>query len=79
MIIPNKSTIEEEYVEVPYDREGVSSSEQDKVARDYEYHSATMQSQISLLMRELDDASERDRQLVESEARVFKQDVHPPL
>ncbi|KAJ7745491.1 hypothetical protein DFH07DRAFT_18330 [Mycena maculata] len=145
MIIPNKSTIEEEYIEVPYGREAresgsstiddrdrsrdaetdpeppdtgsdypmspqspagglsglsarllkdeddepeyargsssdrdrggsrggrTSVDEQDKVRRDYEFRIATMQTQISTLQRERDDADERGRQLDDSEARV---------
>ncbi|KAJ7647538.1 hypothetical protein FB45DRAFT_201713 [Roridomyces roridus] len=148
MIIPNKSTIEEEYIEVPYGREAresgsstiddrdrsrdleadpeppdsasdypispqsppgglsalsqrfelkdedeepeygrrsvgsserdrgssrggrASVDEQDKARRDYEYRIATMQTQLSTLQRERDDADERGRQLEASEERV---------
>ncbi|KAF7315232.1 hypothetical protein MIND_00037600 [Mycena indigotica] len=137
VIIPNKSTIEEEYIEVPYGREaresagstfddrdrgdadpeppdtasdypfspqspagglnalgarllkddddnynnfGRSSVDRDrgrgndedveKVRQDYEYRIATMQSQISSLQRERDDAGNRQRQMEDSEARV---------
>ncbi|KAJ7072575.1 hypothetical protein C8F01DRAFT_973433 [Mycena amicta] len=133
VIIPNKSTIEEEYIEVPYGREARESAEStfddrdadpeppdtaseyplspqspagglnalgarlfkdesddnsygkfsrdrdrgrgddeetDKVRRDYESRIATMQSQISTLQRERDEASDRERQLEQSEARV---------
>ncbi|KAL0956247.1 hypothetical protein HGRIS_002401 [Hohenbuehelia grisea] len=42
----------------------------DKMRRDYEYKVATMQSQITTLQRNLDDASEKERKWKESEARV---------
>ncbi|KAJ7502873.1 hypothetical protein B0H11DRAFT_607464 [Mycena galericulata] len=141
MIIPNKSTMEEEYIEVPYGREAresgsstqddrersrdadadleppdtaseyplspqspagglnglsarlkdeddepeyrsfsdrdrgssrgrASVDEQDKARRDYELRIATMQTQLSTLQRERDDADERGRLLEDSEARV---------
>ncbi|KAJ6558466.1 hypothetical protein DFH09DRAFT_1279888 [Mycena vulgaris] len=153
MIIPNKSTIEEEYIEVPYGREAresgsstlddrdrsrgreadaeprpptpdtaseypispqspagglsglsarlmkdddrdeepeygrasagssdrdrggsrggrASVDEQDKARREYEFRIATMQTQLTTLQREREDADERERQWMDGEARL---------
>ncbi|KAJ7690687.1 hypothetical protein B0H17DRAFT_584572 [Mycena rosella] len=49
---------------------GANVEEQDKIRREYESRIATMQTQISTLQREREDTDERERQWMDSEARV---------
>ncbi|KAF5385935.1 hypothetical protein D9615_002290 [Tricholomella constricta] len=46
------------------------SEDHDKMRREYEYKIATMQTQISMLQRDLGDADEKERKSKEGEARV---------
>ncbi|KAF8972886.1 hypothetical protein BDZ97DRAFT_636030 [Flammula alnicola] len=53
----------------------VSTSEDtEKMRRDYEYKIATMQTQVTTLERDLDDAAENEKRRKESEARVRQLD-----